>query len=159
MFDAIVLDQTLLTVMPYEERRGREETAIHDRPKPFMMVEGTPFVIFNESVPLLQKFADMTLTAAELLADGTSAVSRAEVQLSDDEVVRARDARIALLARRHEGTASMEDSARFHLLTERIRKLMPRVAPKEFDVLTEMVEDAESIAGTVASIRSEFDIR
>jgi len=159
MFGAIVLDQTLSTAMPYEERLGREETPVHDRPRPFTIADTTPFVSYRESLPFHQKRTDISLTADDLVSDRDRPAADEASQQGNDEISRARDARLTLLERKYDGSASPEDVARFQLLTERIRKLMPRVTQQDFDTLNEMVESAESIAGTLASIRNEFGIR
>lgn len=79
--------------------------------------------------------------------------------IDDDEVLKARDARLALLARKYEGAASVEDTARLQILTERLRKLSPRVTDKDVEQVAEMVADAEGIAARLAAVKEKFGLR
>jgi hypothetical protein len=78
--------------------------------------------------------------------------------LGGDELTRTREARLALLARKYEGQASTEDVARIHLLTERLRRLDPRVTEGERRAAQEVVESLERVTLAVTNIRNEFGL-
>jgi len=73
--------------------------------------------------------------------------------------LKARDLRLELLARKYEGAASIEDMARLRILTERLRKLAPRVTDKDVEQLADMVADAEGIAARLAAVKEKFGLR
>jgi hypothetical protein len=163
MYDVPPSDLTAFAVLPYEERRGREETPIgewHGRPTPS---SETYFVSFEQSVPRLQGAGGAgTLTMAELrLARPMVARSdeTAEKRSAEDEIARTRDHRIALLARRFEGTETVEDGARLRVLTERMRKLAPRVTSGDIERVVGIVADAEEIHSTLAGLKSKYGLR
>lgn len=60
-----------------------------------------------------------------------------------DVMEAARDQRITLLARKYEGRSlDVEEKARLKILTERLRRLVPRVTPEDWEELTELAEIA-----------------
>jgi hypothetical protein len=139
----------------YEEKRGREETTVVNFEKGLRRFEETLFIGFRGEVPLLKRQTDSTPTAEELRA-GQGVSPRGQ---EDDDVLKARDARLALLARKYEGSASVEDTARLQILTERLRKLSPRVTEKDVEQVAEMVADAEGIAARLAALKEKFGLR
>ncbi len=152
----LALDVTPTMVSLYDEKRGREETIAGDSQYRRRPLVETFFIGLGGQVPQLKKQTDSTATAAELRAGGHGASQRAQDQ---DETLKARDVRLALLARKYEGTASVEDTARLQILTERLRKLAPRVTHQDVEQITEMVADAEGIAARLAAVKEKFGLR
>jgi hypothetical protein len=153
----LAFDVTPTTDTLYEEKRGREETVVGNFEKQRRAVEETLFIGYQGQVPLLKREADSTATAEELRAPREQQVSHRDQD--DDEVLKARDVRLALLARKYEGVASVEDTARLQILTERLRKLSPRVTDKDVEQITEMVAEAEGIAARLAAVKEKFGLR
>lgn len=77
----------------------------------------------------------------------------------EDAVDRARDARVALLARKYEGLSTVEDDARLAILTARLRKLSPRVTNADLDRLTTIVGELEQVSSNLDAIRSRFGLK
>ena len=50
-------------------------------------------------------------------------------------------------------------SGRLPSLTERLRKLSPRVTEKDVEQVAEMVADAEGIAARLAAVKEKFGLR
>lgn len=67
---------------------------------------------------------------------GGAAVSTEE----NDPVIRAAQERVALLTRKYAGIFTTEDEARLHVLTERLRRLSPRVIHEDLNRLSTMVD-------------------
>jgi hypothetical protein len=151
----LAFDMTPTMATAYEEKRGREETTVVNFEKELPRFEETLFIGFRGEVPLLKRQTDSTPTAEELRA-GQGVSPRGQ---EDDDVLKARDARLALLARKYEGAASVEDTARLQILTERLRKLSPRVTEKDVEQVAEMVADAEGIAARLAAVKEKFGLR
>jgi hypothetical protein len=152
----LAFDQTATMATDYEEKRGREETTVGSFEKQRRRFEETLFIGFQGQVPLLKRQTDSTPTAEELRAGQGQVSHRGQ---DDDEVLKARDVRLALLARKYEGAASVEDTARLQILTERLRKLAPRVTDKDVEQVAEMVADAEGIAARLAAVKEKFGLR
>jgi hypothetical protein len=151
----LAFDLTPTMATAYDEKRDREETAIGNFEKKFTSFEETLFIGFQEEVPRLERQTDSTPTAEELRA-GSAAGKRGQ---DDDEILKARDVRLALLARKYEGAASVEDTARLQILTERLRKLSPRVTDRDVEQVAEMVADAEAISARMAAVKEKFGLR
>jgi hypothetical protein len=149
----LAFDLTPTMATAYEEKRGREETAVGSFEKKFTSFEETLFIGFQQDVPRLKRQTDHTPTAEDLRA-GSGAANQ-----DDGELLKARDVRLALLARKYEGAASVEDTARLQILTERLRKLSPRVTDRDMDQVAEMVADAESISARLAAVKEKFGLR
>lgn len=79
-------------------------------------------------------------------------------QGSRSPLVAAREAKLALLAKKYEGEPTREDSARLALLTERIRRLHPRVTKHDIDVMTTVVSQVEDVTDTLAQLRNRLGI-
>ena len=71
-----------------------------------------------------------------------------------DPVKLARDARIALLARRYEKRATVEDEARFQILTERLRRLAPVVTARDLELYSTMLGGLERADALIERIRA-----
>jgi hypothetical protein len=150
----LVFDVTPTTAVVYDDDRGREETP--DLRKTRRAFEETVFVELRGQVPSLKREADTTATAGELRAGEPPVTTRVDL---DDEVMKARDARLALLARKYEGTASIEDGARLQILTERLRKLSPRVTSRDVEQVADMVSEAERVAARLEAVKKKFGLR
>ncbi len=156
MFDlAPAADITARTLRAREEQRGQEQTFVAERPP--RAFDETPFLVYRSAVPSVHWIGTLTPTAAELKTQ-TNPV-RANVVLHDDPAGRARDARAALLARKYEGLATVEDDARFAILTARLRKLTPRVTSADIEKLDAMVGELEQVSANLDEIRSKFGLK
>lgn len=155
-FGALLADITPTSVAAYEDRRGREETFVRDDPA--QEPEGTPFVSYRDLVPSSLREGQTTPAAA-----GHPEIPVAELAPpapnGEDAVVRARDARVALLARRYEGVSSVEDEARIKILTLRLRRLSPRVTETDLADLDAMVGELEKVSTNLDAIRAKFGVR
>jgi hypothetical protein len=154
----LAFDQTPTLSTAYAEKQGREETTIGNLDKRAPTFEGTLFIGFRGQVPLLQRQIDRTSTAEELRASEGRPTGQHD-QDENDAVLKARDLRLELLARKYEDEASIEDMARLRILTERLRKLAPRVTDKDVEQLADMVADAEGIAARLAAVKEKFGLR
>lgn len=158
MFDlATTTDMTARALQAREEKRGREETFVADRPS--RAFEETAFLVFRTDVPTMRRNGTLTPTGAELsnLVETTPEVVKAATK--KDAADRARDARVALLARKYEGLSTVEDDARLAILTARLRKLSPRVTSGDIDKLTTMVGELEQVSSNLEEIRSKFGLK
>jgi hypothetical protein len=154
----LTFDMTPTTAVVYDDKRGREETTVGDLGQGRRGFEQTVFVEFHGQVPMLERAADTTATADELRAGERQPVMTT-YDVEDEEVVNARDARLALLARKYEGMASVQDIARLRILTERLRKLAPRVTAHDVEQVAGMVAEAEGIAAGLDAVKKKFGLR
>lgn len=69
------------------------------------------------------------------------------------------DDRMRLLALKFEGQASIEDRARIHLLTVRLRRLDPRVTELEKRAAEEVVTNLERASDRLAAIKAKFNLK
>ena len=156
MFDlAPAADLTARTFRAREGQRGQEQTFVAERPS--RAFDETPFVAFRAAVPSVHWNGTLTPTAAGLKTQ-TNPV-RASVVLHTDSAGRARDARAVLLARTYEGGATVEDNARFAILTARLRKLSPRFTIDDIEKLDTMVGELEQVSANLDEIRSTFGLK
>lgn len=157
MFDLATTTDMTRTLQAREEKRGREETFVAERPS--RAFEETPFLVFRTDVPSMRRNGTLTPTGAELsnLVETTQVVAKAATK--EDAADRARDARVALLARKYEGISTVEDDARLAILTARLRKLSPRVTSADIDKLTTMVGELEQVSSNLEEIRRKFGLK
>jgi len=66
--------------------------------------------------------------------------------------------RTILLIQRFEGRASREDEARLEMLTQRLRRLSPRVTREDMDILTAAVDEIEDIDRALATLDAEYGL-
>lgn len=99
-------------------------------------------------------------------ASKPSRENRLLVPLRDEEgepvttATRARDQRLALLARKYAASkASPEDEGRIRILTERMRKLVPHVTESDVTRLEEAQAVATDVAQNLAELRARFGLR
>jgi hypothetical protein len=69
-----------------------------------------------------------------------------------------REARIALLVRKFEGAGSIEDDARFKILTARMRRLEQTSDERVYRLLSDVVSDIEAVTENLDSIRAKFGL-
>ncbi len=141
----------------YRENRGWEETGIGGAGPTARSAGETLFVELGRKVPVFKRHADSTATAAEVRSSPRQSVRR--VPAPDPTALDPRDARLALLARKYEGAASVEDTARLQILNERLRRLAPRVTREDVAQVAEMVADAEGIAARLATMKAKLGLR
>jgi hypothetical protein len=60
---------------------------------------------------------------------------------------------------KYEGAASVEDTARLQILTERLRRLEPRATAKNMEQVVERVADAEGIVARLAAVKEKSGLR
>jgi hypothetical protein len=109
---------------------------------------GTPTTTSREPFPVAQ---DRTALVEEALADelplpvSDTLFPPAEAfQISEAEI--ANRTRLALLGRQYEeARLSIEEEARLAIVTERVRRLIPRVTVDDFEALQTILEEAERI--------------
>lgn len=82
-----------------------------------------------------------------------------EAEEALDQVTAARDRRLELLVRQFEQASTPEDDARFHILTQRLRRLVPSVSPRAWDALNETTTCLEDISGNLDRLKMQFDLR
>lgn len=71
----------------------------------------------------------------------------------------ARDHRLAILARKYEGaTLSREDEARVAILTQRLRRLAPRVTKLSWTIAEEAVAELEAVSVSVDEIGAKYGL-
>lgn len=101
---------------------------------------------------------DVSTQTGSEKARPTSAKAKQPHAAGVSPLVAARETRLALLAKKYEGKATHEDSARLALLTERIRRLQPRVTKHDVDVLTRVVDQVEQVTDSLAQMRQRLGI-
>lgn len=101
-----------------------------------------------------------SLSLSELRADPVfGQIWQAPIQPLHDPVRQAEDHRLAILARKYEGTQlTREDEARVAILTQRLRRLLPRVTAKSWTIAEESVEELEAVAASVVEIRAKYGL-
>lgn len=71
----------------------------------------------------------------------------------------ARDQRIQILAMQFEGAVlTREDEARFAILTQRLRRLAPRVTQKSWTIAEDAVSGLEAISGRIDEIGAKYGL-
>lgn len=140
-----------------EERRGREETLVMDFPRPARV--DTSSLVYLSELPSVRHGEGGTPTTAELAQLLRVEKTLKVVSFELDDVERARRARVSLLARKYEGASSVEDDARIDILTERLRRLSPRVTKTDLETMSKMVEDLEEVSLNLEQIRENFGLK
>lgn len=153
---AIEHDSTQMgTMRPVLTYRDGDETFVGDQRSPQSsnteFVELKPFAInrMAAGTPFIEELR------SNQRRDFTQDASTGE----PDALTKASEARITLLVRQYEGVKSREESARLAILTQRIRRLSPRVTADELDAVSEMVDQAEDIAMRIAAVREKFGLK
>jgi hypothetical protein len=134
---------------PRSVERDRRFTVLGVLALPLALVTiGTPTTASREPFPVARDrtaFAEEA-RAEELLLPLSDTMSAAEEASQVSEADVANRTRLALLARQYEAARlSIEDEARLAIVTERVRRLIPRVTVDDFEALQAILEDAERI--------------
>lgn len=153
MFAQIVQETPIPASAQVRQRTDRAVTSVPANRKTIRRFTD----ISSPVVRALRTNALGTATQAELEASHEDPEFREE-DSSADEFTRTLDNRMELLARRFEGDASIEDLARIHLLTVRLRRLDPRVTRAEQQATEEIVQSMERVDANLAAIRAQFGI-
>jgi hypothetical protein len=112
----------------------------------------------SQAVPLGQFEISSTPTQSELLQEQQQFAEDQREQKDWPELNKISDTRIRLLVEKYEGEATSEDSARLDILTERLRRLSPRVTPDDIDRFVTMVDNVERIADRVTKLREKYNL-
>jgi hypothetical protein len=76
-----------------------------------------------------------------------------------DQISEARDRRIELLVRKFDKTSTTEDDARLHILTQRLRRLVPRVTERETDRLASTIALVEEFTADLDATKKKYGLR
>jgi hypothetical protein len=76
-----------------------------------------------------------------------------------DEISEARDRRIELLVRKFDKVSTTEDDARFHILTQKLRRLVPRVSERETIQLASTVAMIEEFTADLDATKKKYGLR
>lgn len=99
-------------------------------------------------------FVTMDVGSITLFEDDAKALSQEELVIQQT----ASD-RLLLLSRKYEGSvSSREDEARIMVLTERLRRLQPRVDGKAWETIERLTAKAEESDSLIAELKAEFGI-
>jgi hypothetical protein len=156
MFDSLPVDVTAIHYgIQAQAMMNKIATPVaRQDPPPSLSETGTVTI----ASPFKSRVLSHTQTGHELLQSayqGGSAKAIDSVSVEDS----ARRARVALLVKKHEGKTSREDGARLAILTERIRKLDPRVTTQQLDSMADMVGQLESVSTNLDLIREKYALR
>lgn len=85
---------------------------------------------------------------------------RAPEPTREDQIARLNNERVALLARKYVAKENFndEESARLAIVTERVRKLLPAVAAKEYEVLEHILKLVKQARETDKGLRERVGI-
>lgn len=145
----------------YEAPSTQDLTLQLDHRAPLVReASGTSFVELASRLPAFERPSARTRASSDVETGAGRASERDLAELSmPDEATRAREERIALLARRHTGAGSIEDDARFRILTERLRRLVPRVTSADFQPVEAALSAMETTTATLDELRAKFGVR
>ena len=116
----------------------------------------TEFVTFEDNSPFFSAIFG-GVTGASPDDTPVPMVNQDVADPAVDAVVRAATSRSVLLARKYgRGGVDREEASRLEILTERLRRLSPRVELAEIDVLTGMVNDMEALSSQLAVMRAKY---
>ena len=119
-----------------------------------LIVSGDPLLVLQDRTALAEEARGEELSlpppAATPSFEEVSQVSEAEA---------ANRTRLALLARQYvTGKVSMEDEARLAIVSERVRRLIPRVTVEDFEALEGILAEVEHIASADIERRQRLGI-
>ena len=76
-----------------------------------------------------------------------------------DEAEKANVARLILLARKYAvGSISPEDTARYEIVSEKVRYMMPRILPQDFDILEATHAKITALVNSTAMRRKKLNL-
>jgi hypothetical protein len=76
-----------------------------------------------------------------------------------DMVTQARDRRLELLVRQFDRQSTPEDDARFHILTQRLRRLVPSVSDAAWEALNATTTALENVSSSLDHLKNQFGLR
>lgn len=138
--DASVIDQWLA---------GHQERLVIDG-------DGTTCFVYYQ--PFFERdpwWSDTLLTESSIQEAELEAAS----DLADSVAIETRDKRLVLLARKYAAKEFPdEDKARLEIVTERLRKMFPRVEAADFEQLERIAHDVESAEEKRLAFRRKLDL-
>jgi len=150
---AIELTRPTLPIQFQEVRKGGETQRFQQE----------SFVITQTELPqssssLFRTTSNGTMTGKEVRQSVERPPAEDVRTLSDviaDTTVRDRT---RLLIQKFAGTESRESNARLDILTERLRRLNPRVTDKDFDHLSALVDKLEATSDSLAKLKQKYRV-
>lgn len=122
----------------------------------------TPIISNQPARVVMEPALQGTLTTSDLAEPSTrrSNHGRADVEVDQMEpAARAREDRVVLLARKYEaGRISREESARLEILTQRIRRLDPRITVEDWERVIGVAEFMDREREDLRAFAEEFGL-
>lgn len=139
-FQAAANDYTVATeaIKIFTSTQVRSELVVKNR----TVASGTLFVS-SPSVSL-NRASTLTASSQDVSDHSEAKFSNAGQAASSDVLDPVCRNRTMLLVRKYVGNSSVEDNARFEILTQRLRNLDPRVTTEQFTALDSMVDRLEA---------------
>lgn len=138
---------------------GDSQSAVITETVPFdrALNDGTQFIFFES--PMSRNEWDYTGVAG--LLDHHQQIQPMPTQdnAEPDVIARYRDDRLELMIKRFEGDPLAEDEARIVILTNRLRKLVPRVTSEAWEMLEQVASDLESDSAFINELEEQFGSR
>lgn len=155
MIDIGTANVTPVSEPPYfQQYRDRGATPLSD----WADAESQQTAIVGFVPPAILRAAVGGLTSLDLRQipqiDSNGSADDAELSVIDTYG----ESRLALLVQKYEGQNTREDSARLEILTQRLRRLSPRVTTEDLTTLTFMVEQIEEISTNMDELRTKFEL-
>lgn len=152
---ANTLDVTQSSSPPFfQEYRDKGRTTFVEGEK--SAPQGTHFYVLTQ--PTLRRDADQTPIQserdAEIVApdDAPNFVAPTQLDLASTH-------RSTLLVMKYEGVSSRESQARIDILTQRLRKLSPRVTESDIDHLDGVISSIESVSNAVEGLKHKYGMK
>lgn len=152
-YDTTPLTRPPAVVKPYTDRG---QTPFAERPVEFRAQTAPVSSPLVETTNQSDGSATMTTEERHLSA---SRPNLPQESVFEEQVVKARDARLALLAKQYESRSTREDDARMEILTERMRRLVPSVTPGAIAQLEAVVGRVEQTAAKLDDIKRRYAIQ
>ena len=152
-------DLTPTVAIVYETPRASQGTSLSpgEPQEAQFRADATNFVALRE--PIFPSARSMREAPATSAVESSPMQEGTGVGDTNDAVLRARDMRLALLAKRYAGTHRIEDEARFKILTEQLRRLAPRVTAQDFEPIRDALDAVEAMDAEVLALRTKRAMR
>jgi hypothetical protein len=135
--------------------RHRVDTQLGDERRRIDSDE-TQVIAYVRSQPKrISKNAPVTVTAKDFESQATAELGSSGEVLGVDsrsDVERTSEGRLTLLQRELDGHATIEDNARYLILTQRLRRIAPPVVASQWNALESLTSQLESIAQAIDSV-------
>jgi hypothetical protein len=149
------LDITQVTSPPFfQEYKDKGRTKFLDGEK--SSTQATHFYVLSQ--PMLRRDAAQTPLQSEGVAPAME-VNDVVSLVESNETDLASANRSMLLVMKYEGVSSKENQARIDILTQRLRKLSPRVTASDIDALGGVIDTIETISASVARLKSKYGMK